>query len=81
MSDKLKISTMIGKRYECACCARIATIIEEYDDGPGDNGYIYEFEGEPGHRWISTVGALMRFRLIGDDTAKVRKALQASVEE
>lgn len=77
----MPISPMIGKRFECQCCARIAVVIEEYSEGPGDNGYIYRFEGEPGQRWITTVGAAMRFRRIGDDVGAVRKALQNSAKE
>lgn len=82
MSDKFKaISLMIGKRFECQCCARIAVIVDEYDEGPRDNGYVYRFEGVEGERWISTAGAAQRFRRIGDAPEAVRQALQKSVGE
>ena len=55
---------MIGKRFLCQCCNRIARIIERYDDEEG-SGYVYIFEGEPGKRWISTNAASIRFKKIG----------------
>jgi hypothetical protein len=72
------MTSMIGTRHECQCCARIATIVDVYDDGGGEHGYIYTFDGEPGQRWISTKAASIRFRRIGDDKEGLRKALQAS---
>ena len=74
--------SIIGNRYECQYCGRIARIIDEYDDGPGDTGYIYEFESEPNHsNWISTNSAAMRFRKIGDDAKSVKEKLQASLQQ
>lgn len=70
---------MIGTRHECQCCNRVAIITGEYDDGAGENGYEYEFEGEVGKRWISTTAASIRFRRIGDAPERVLQALQASV--
>lgn len=71
---------MIGTRHECACCGRVARITGEYDDGPKDHGYEYEFEGEPGRRWISTHAATIRFRRIGDAPATVVAQLRESVK-
>lgn len=69
---------MIGTRHECQCCGRIAVITGEYDDGPGETGYEYEFEGVVGKRWISTLSASVRFRRVGDDAATVERKLAAS---
>lgn len=69
--------TMVGTRHECQCCGRIARITGEYDDD--GTGYEYEFEGEPGKRWISTHAASIRFKKIGDDSVAVKAALVASV--
>jgi hypothetical protein len=58
---------MILQRFECQCCGRVAVITGIFNggDGPDDPpGYYYEFEGEPGKRWISASAAAMRFRKI-----------------
>ncbi len=71
---------MIGNRYECQCCGRIARVTGEYHDD-GDTGYEYVFEndeaetGRPLRRWISTHAASIRFKRVGDDAATVRQAL------
>ena len=79
--DRADAPSLIGTRHECQCCGRIARITGEYDDGPGETGYEYEFEGpgNGGRRWISTHAAAIRFRRCGDDEAAVAAALTASM--
>ena len=80
--DRADAPSLIGTRHECQCCGRIARITGEYDDGPGETGYEYEFEGpgNGGRRWISTLAASVRFRRVGDDGATVATKLRASCQ-
>jgi hypothetical protein len=60
---RVEFRSIIGTRYTCQCCARKLTIVDIYEGHDRDDppGYYYEFDGEPGVRWITAAGAAVRF--------------------
>lgn len=62
---RVEFRSIIGTRHECQCCGRMLTVTDVYEGhGLDAPGYYYQFDNEPGTRWISTSAAAIRFRKV-----------------
>jgi hypothetical protein len=50
------------RRYREKKSGRVVIVTGEFDDGPNDNGFEYQFEdGAPGKYWIRTASSAVRW--------------------